>query len=161
MTLFDRAVNVVLANEGSTFTDHPSDRGGPTKYGISQVFHPDIDVKNLTREQAKTIYKVRYWQGRRYDELPDWVAIKTFDLAVNMGDRNAAKILQRALRAVGYDLKDDGIIGNITIGAAKQADEFATVVAMRSEAAGYYRSLAERKTDQAVFLRGWLNRAYA
>ncbi len=88
--LFDRAIEVVLEHEGDTSTDHPADRGGLTKFGIAQRWNPDLDVRTLTRAQAIEIYWERYWQGRGYERLPEAIAIKVFDLAVNLGDRPAS-----------------------------------------------------------------------
>jgi len=158
--LFERAIEVVLAHEGDTFTDNPNDRGGPTKYGISQRWNPDVDVRELTRERAIEIYWERYWRGRGYERLPEAVAIKVFDLAVNLGDRTAGRCLQRALRACGTAVKVDGRIGPETSGAVRWTDEAVLLAALRSEAAGEYRLRVARDSDQAAFERGWLNRAY-
>jgi lysozyme family protein len=89
-TLFDRAVEVVLAHEGEGCSDDPGDRGGPTRFGISQRWNPDIALRELTREQAIKIYRACYWSGRGYG-LPEEIAIKTFDLAVNLGERMAIR----------------------------------------------------------------------
>ena len=158
--LFERAIAVVLANEGETFTDNPLDRGGPTKFGIAQRWNPDVNVRSLTREQAIEIYWGRYWKGRGYEQLPERIAVKVFDLAVNLGDRTAVTCLQRALRACGTPVKVDGLLGPETCGAVRWTDEAVLMAALRSEAAGEYRLRVARDTDQAAFERGWLNRAY-
>ena len=68
--LFERAIEIVLAHEGETYTDHPNDHGGATKYGISQRFNPDVNVRELTRAQAIEVYWERYKDAkRRLDEL--------------------------------------------------------------------------------------------
>jgi len=159
--LFDRAIEIVLANEGEAFTDNPKDRGGPTKFGISQHWNPDVNVRELTRTRAIEIYWHRYWQGHRYEQLPEPVAIKVFDLAVNLGDQTSVTCLQRALRACGIKVKSDGRLGRETSGAAHHADAAALMAALRSEAAGEYRLRVARNADQAAFRDGWLNRAYA
>lgn len=159
--LFDRAVAVVLEHEGESYTDNPIDRGGPTKFGISQRWNPDLDVKNLSRDQAIEVYWERYWYGHRYEFLPEAIAIKVFDLAVNLGSRTAVKCLQRATHACGARVVVDGILGVETCGAARQADPKALLAALRSEAAGEYRLIVARHSDQKEFQGGWLNRAYA
>jgi lysozyme family protein len=159
--LFDRAIEVVLAHEGETYTDHPNDRGGATKFGISQLYNPGVNVRELTRAQAIEIYWERYWQGRRYERLPEPVAIKVFDLAVNLGERTAIRCLQRALRACGIQVKIDGLLGPETCGAARGAEVATLVAALRSEAAGEYRLRVARDAVQATFQDGWLNRAYS
>lgn len=159
--LFDRAIEVVLEHEGETYTDYPNDRGGPTKFGIAQRWNPDVNIKDLTRAQAIEIYWERYWQGRRYEHLPDSIAIKTFDLAVNLGHKTAVRCLQRALQACGLRVVIDGVLGTETCGAAQQSDQKALMASLRSEAAGEYRLRVARSADQIVFQGGWLNRAYA
>jgi len=159
--LFDRAIEVVLEHEGNTYTDNPADRGGPTKFGIAQRWNPDLDVASLTRERAIEVYWERYWRGHRYEFLPEAIAIKVFDLAVNLGNKTAVTCLQRALQASGLRVVIDGILGTETCGAAEQADQKALMAALRSEAAGEYRLRVARSADQIVFQGGWLNRAYA
>jgi lysozyme family protein len=159
--LFDRAIEVVLAHEGETYTNHPNDRGGSTKFGISQRWNPGVNVRELTRAQAIEIYWERYWEGRRYEQLPERVAIKVFDLAVNLGEQTAVSCLQRALRACGTRVTVDGRLGPETCGAAVEADEAALMASLRSEAAGEYRVRVARRADQAAFQGGWLNRAYS
>jgi len=158
--IFDRAIEVVLEHEGEAFTDRPSDRGGPTKYGISQRWNPDVNVRELTRAQAIEIYWEQYWQGRGYERLPETIAIKVFDLAVNLGLPTAVTCLQRALLACGLRVAIDGRLGPKTYGAAGRTDEVALMAALRSEAAGEYRVRVARDADQAAFRDGWLNRAY-
>jgi lysozyme family protein len=159
--LFERAVEFVLAHEGEAYTDHPADRGGPTKYGIAQRWHPEVNVRELTQAEAIEIYRERYWKGRGYERLPEPVAIKVFDLAVNLGDRTAVTCLQRALRACGIQVKVDGLLGRETCGAAQRAGAAALLAAVRSEAAGEYRLRVARDAGQGVFREGWLSRAYA
>jgi lysozyme family protein len=94
------------------------------------------------------------------------VAVKVFDLAVNVGPRQAHRLLQRALRACGRDVAEDGVIGPETLGAIAGVagageSPFAIVASLRSEAAGFYRTLIARRPLLAVFERGWLRRAYA
>ena len=93
--------------------------------------------------------------------LPEPVAIKVFDLAVNLGDQTAVICLQRALRACNLKVKTDGLLGPETCGAAERADAAALMAAFRSEAAGEYRLRVARDAGQAAFRDGWLNRAYA
>jgi lysozyme family protein len=159
--LFEKAIAVVLAHEGGVLTDHPNDRGGLTKFGISHRWHPDIDVAALTRREAIEIYWHSYWVGRNYELLPDPVATKVFDLAVNLGHQPAVVCLQHALRACGLPVTIDGALGPQTSRAAFRASPAALMAALRSEAAGAYRVRVARDSRQAAFLNGWLNRAYS
>ncbi len=159
--LFSVAILVVLEHESDLFTDDPADAGGQTKYGISRRANPDVDVPNLTRGQAIELYWDRYWNRRGYDKLPVDVAVKTFDLAVNMGKRRAVTCLQRALRAAGLPVATDGILGPETWGAADAADTRSLLAALRSEAACDYQLIVAHDSSKRVFLNGWLNRAYS
>ena len=159
--LFNRAIEIVLEHEGDTYTENPLDRGGPTKFGIAQRWNPDLDVKNLTRAQAIEVYWERHWQGHRYEFLPEVIAIKVFDLAVNLGYKTTVTCLQRALHACGLNVTIDGFLGTETCGAVTQVDQTALMAALRSESAGEYRLRIARSKDQVVFQGGWLNRAYA
>ena len=89
------------------------------------------------------------------------MAIKVYDLTVNLGEQTAIRCLQRALRACGIPVKIDGRLGPETCGAADRADGAALTAALRSEAAGEYRVRVARDAGQGVFRDGWLNRAYA
>lgn len=175
---FRAAVEVVLGHEGG-FVDHPADPGGATNWGISLRFlrsqgydvgdvdcDGDIDaedVRKLTREQAIEFYRKYWWDQYRYERINDQtIAIKVFDLAVNMGSGNAHKVLQRALHTVGMRYVEvDGVIGPQTIGAVNQANPAALLAAIRLEAAAFYRERVASNRKLAPFERGWLNRAYA
>lgn len=97
--------------ESDNLTTDPN--GGLTKFGISQVQHPDVDVANLTPTTATAWYRANMWLPYHCDEMPWPVCLAVFDGIVNGG---GAAALQRAL---GVD--DDGIIGSITM-AALRAD---------------------------------------
>lgn len=91
---FDDAVNFVLKEEGGYVKN---DAGkGETNYGINSSANPDIDVKNLTPEDAKSIYKERYWNALGADSLPRGLQMAAFDTAVNMGVPTAKELLKKA-----------------------------------------------------------------
>ncbi len=159
--IFNSIISTILANEGDYVND-PFDKGGETKYGISKASYPNIDITNLSLEQAKALYKQDYWDKQGYCVIQDIdLATKVLDLAVNTGSKNSIKLLQRALRACGaYEVIDDGIYGNKTTEAINNIDNSKIIVGLRSEAAGYYRGITKKDPSQKVFLTGWLNRAY-
>jgi lysozyme family protein len=136
--------------------------GGETNFGISKRSYPDVDIKNLTLDQAKTIYKRDFWDKQQYNNIDNIIiAAKIFDLSVNMGASKANILIQRALRSVGRKVNEDGILGIATLNAINVASSTELLVALRSEAAGYYRSIVASKKEQSKYLNGWLNRAYA
>ena len=81
---FPAAFAIVVGLEGGYVND-PRDPGGETKYGIAKRAHPELDIKNLTLEQAQDIYRREYWNAAACDMHPWEDAICTFDCAVNQG----------------------------------------------------------------------------
>lgn len=157
---FEKAFAYAVSNEGE-YVCNKHDQGGETKFGISQKAYPYLNIKDLTIDGAKKIYYNDYWIRAKCDQIVDAaVATKLFDLAVNTGIKQAAIILQRALRATGFILEEDGIIGSKTIQCANEANPSTLLAAMKSESAGYYRLIVAKRPSQRQFLLGWLNRAY-
>lgn len=112
--VWDSAFDLLMLNEGG-YVNNPNDPGGATKYGISKKAYPDLDIENLTLEQAKKIYKSDYWDRCKCSFIPDALSIALFDFAVNSGTKTAIKYLQKSL-----DVSVDGVIGNQTIGACNR-----------------------------------------
>jgi lysozyme family protein len=159
---FNTIINKTLSAEGGYVNDKV-DKGGETKFGISKRSYPNVDIFALTLEEAIAIYKRDFWDNQPYKDIHD-VAIsgKLFDMAVNMGIKNAIIILQRALRACGKtDIVDDGIMGDKTLKAVNLTSEWDLSIALKSEAAGYYRCIVAKNPTQEKFIKGWLNRAYS
>ena len=99
----DEIFNSVLGKEGG-YVDHPDDKGGPTKWGITQntarAHGYRGDMRDLTREQALEILEADYWYGPRFDQvaaLSSDIAAELCDTGVNMGPTVASKMLQRWL----------------------------------------------------------------
>ena len=159
---FEYAMNLVFTHEGGYINDS-SDKGGETKYGISKRSYPNIEIASITKEMAKAIYRRDFWEKERYNNIKDIaLAAKIFDISVNIGSHWANRLLQRALRAIGkQNIAEDGILGSVSLVAVNASDPLALIAALRSETAGYYRTLAAVKQNQNRFLKGWLNRTYA
>jgi lysozyme family protein len=157
---FLKAFEYVMKHEGG-YSNNPQDQGGETKFGISKRSYPHLDIKNLTRDQAKQIYFVDFWMKAKCEDIADEnLAIKLFDLAAHTGIQQANRLIQRALRAAGAPVTEDGIIGPVTLAAINKADPTDLLAALKSEAAGYYRMIAQANPSQQKFIEGWLNRAY-
>lgn len=157
---FDKAFEILMKNEGG-YVNNPCDAGGETKYGISKRSYPNLDIKHLTLIQAKSIYYKDYWLQNKCNVIDDFsLAQKLFDFSVNTGCKQAALLLQRALKSAGCPVDEDSVIGPKTLAAVKKADPACLLSAFKSEAAGYYRLIAANQNNE-VFLKGWLNRAYA
>ena len=112
-TNFNPCLTFVLWAEGG-YVDDPLDPGGATNLGITlgvlrEWRHTAVtksDVQNLTREEAGAIYRARYWNAIRGDELPAGVDLMVFDACVNLGPGRSARMLQAAV-----GVAQDGAIG--------------------------------------------------
>lgn len=177
---FRAAVGRLLLHEGG-LADNPADPGGITQWGVSIHYlrrlsaadrrrlaqaglaipsQVTVDtIRRLTRADAEIIYRVLWWDALDYAALPDPIAGKALDLAVNMGPVQAHKLIQRACRAHGEALAEDGALGPISRAAIARIGPD-LIHAIRSEAAGYYRLLAATTQFGGRFVRGWLARAY-
>ena len=156
LTSFDDIIEVTLEHEGGYVHD-PKDLGGETNFGIAGRFYPDVDIKNLTKDGAKEIYRKDYWDKNKVDDLPDNLKHIFFDMAVNQGRGTAVKILQRAINGKGGKLTVDGGFGPGTKAAlAKHTPELDRVRCYRVK---YYMDLVARKPEQERFLYGWFRRA--
>ena len=151
---FNEIIEVVLHHEGGYVND-PKDPGGETNFGIAKRSHPDVDIKNLTKDGAKEIYKEHYWDRNKVEDLPEDLRHIYFDMCVNQGRGRAVKIMQRAANAKGADLVVDGGMGPKTI-AAMDGVELQRVRAYRVK---YYADLVTRKPDLEKFYFGWFRRA--
>ena len=156
MASFDPAVAKTLIREGGArFTDNPDDRGGATKYGISQRAYPNLDIANLTEDQAKAIYKRDYWDKVCGDQLKSQaVAENVFDTAVNMGPVTATKLAQMTL-GIGVD----GKFGADTLKAANAADANEFLAEYTLAKIARYAAICNKDRSQSRFLLGWINRS--
>ena len=145
---FDQAFNRLLGHEGG-YTCNPADPGGETNWGISKRSYPNLDIKNLTADQAKSIYQHDYWQPLQLNLLPSEVQYDLFDAAVNSGNKQAIKWLQRAARVL-----DDGILGKITLAACGNIPGY--VLSARFN--GYRLQFMSALPAWNTFGRGWANR---
>lgn len=148
MTPFDAAVALVIELEGGEAL--VEDRGGLTRWGISSRANPDVNVRTLTRDQAVAIYRERYWRAVRGDELPPGLALVVFDAAVNQGAPTACRMLQAALGVTG-----DGVIGPVTLAAAKLRATPATIRAMTVRRLRRYAEAPDFRINGT----GWFDRA--
>jgi lysozyme family protein len=153
---FPRCLANVLVDEGGN-DDDPHDPGGRTSRGIIQREYnayrerqgePSQDVWQATDKEIADIYKAQYWEPW-CDKLPSGVDYEYFDMAVNMGPVEAAKLLQR-----GLDVKDDGHLGVVTLGAVDKANPVRLIAAVSDRRTAFYRSLHTFK----YFGKGWLRR---
>jgi len=157
MADFNKAIDFVLANEGG-YANNPADPGGETNFGISHRAYPTLDIKNLTREEAETIYQRDYW---KFDDVASQrVATKLFDACVNMGPSQAVRLLQLALGGIqAGPVIADGKLGPDTLAHVNAADEEKLIDEFKARLAKFYCDEAVNGSGMAGFLLGWLRRA--
>lgn len=169
MASFDIAVETILKNEGLLSND-PADHGGATKYGISLKLLQDSgidvnddgkidadDVRILNLEQAKDIYRTRFWVPL-WNKVGQALGTKLLDVSVNMGIGAAVRMCQRALNDMGQYVSVDGVFGSVSLVACQQVDEQVLLAKIRHLQRERYEAIAEADPTQEKFLKGWLNR---
>lgn len=148
---FAAAFDRLLGHEGG-YVDHPDDPGGKTRFGITEAVARAEGYQGamheLPVELARQIYRSRYWDAVRADQLPEVVRFDLFDAAVNSGPRQAAQWLQRA---AGTD--PDGIVGPITIAAVEADPE-----GVRRRFNGLRLRFMTDLSTWSSFGRGWARR---
>lgn len=157
---FDEVFARLIGHEGG-FSDDPKDPGNwtggrpgvgkllGTKYGIAANTYPDIDIKALTIEQAKAIYRRDWWDKIHADQLPGAVACQLWDFAVNAGIARAVISLQRAV-----GVADDGKLGPRTLAAVNAMPVPDVISRFNAERLDFYTSLSTWPT----YGKGWARR---
>ncbi len=161
MTAFSEALAVVLKHEGG-YANHPRDPGGETMLGVTRRTWEEWtgkrggDMRALTVAKVAPLYRARYWNPVRGDDLPPALALAVFDFGVNAGPARAIKLLQGIVNA-----SRDGVMGPATLKAVQAlagAHGLTEVVRRYMNARrDYYRALQTFDT----FGRGWLRRCDA
>ena len=157
---FNKALDLVLKHEGG-YVDHPQDPGGATNYGITKKVYETYLGRSCTKDEVKEmpldavgeIYKRKYWDKIRGDDLPNGLDWCVFDFAVNAGVSRASRTLQGFLATA-----IDGIIGSGTLEAI---DNYPTSVkgvieVYTAQRSTFYRTLKHYET----FGKGWDRRCY-
>ena len=147
---------LVLKNEGG-YVDNPADPGGATNLGCTKatweawVGHPVTkdDIKALTPNDVMPLYKVKYWDTIKGDDLPEGVDYAVFDFAINSGSSRAAKALQSVL-----SVTVDGQIGSATLRALETANPREVATAVCEARLAFLQSLPTYGT----FGKGWSRR---
>ena len=169
-------IDELIEREGG-YVNHPADKGGPTRYGITEAVARAHgyggSIAELPREEAEAIYRRLYWLRPRFDEVSvraPTVAAELFDTGANMGPAVAATFLQRALTALNRNGKDyadlvpDGRVGPATLSAldaflkvrGRERGETVLLRALEALQGERYLRLAEQRPANEAFLYGWL-----
>ena len=153
---FARALSLVLKWEGG-WSNHPQDTGGPTMKGITLATMRRYvdrkatadDLRRISDAQIAKVYRKRYWDAVKGDELPDGIDYATFDFAVNSGPARASKYLQRAA-----GVAQDGVIGPVTLAAVRGMDPVTLIESLCASRMAFLK----RIKSWPVFGEGWTNR---
>ena len=167
--VFDTAVSTVIKLEGKYLSDHPLDKGGKTRYGITQAVYdnyrdkiklPHQDVNDISINEVKTIYQNSYYKDIHASEMSPKLATVMLDTAVNFGNGTAYVIFQRALGIVGKEAQalnwgelTDYSFNNLSV---SQEDELAKRIIFERMRSRY--NIVNNNKTQASFLKGWLER---
>ena len=164
---FNEIIEEVLEAEGG-FVNDPDDKGGATNFGVTQNSYSAYlgskasveDVRNMTREEAKECYKKDFWNPAKIDRLPSNLRHIYFDMVVNMGRKNAGKIIQQAVNTKKNQtlLEVDGIVGSGTLAQVKDLTLKDVLVERSMFFANncFDGSRFAKRTRQNKFLRGWI-----
>lgn len=160
MNRFERIFDYLLRVEGG-YSDDKNDKGGKTKFGITEEDARKYGYKSRMRDlqlEVADIYNKNYYHKNGLDTLKsDKIALSVCDFIVNSGAWGAEKA-QAALNELGFDLRVDGILGEKSLAALNEVDEAKFLEKYHDLQRRYYRVLAANKPSQKKFLTGWLNR---
>jgi lysozyme family protein len=124
-----------------------------TKYGISAADFPDLDIKDISEDQAVEIYIEKYWSAH-YSGIEDQgVANKIFDMGVLFGEGTAVEYLQRILK-----ITVDGAFGPGTLEAVNESDPISLLAAYKTVLVAHALSIGAGKPNDRIFVQGWVTR---
>src|SRR5271170_2577263 len=149
------SITKTLAHEGG-YVNNPADKGGPTKYGITQLDVPGVDMQNLSLDTAIAYYQAHYVKPLYAQILNQDVLDKLFDMGVLFGVGTATLLLQRSLGMP----KPDGVFGPDTLNQTNTAGNHPddALHAYRAALAQHAIDVYKANPADGVFLKGWLNR---
>ena len=173
--------DTIKAEGGDKVTHDPADRGGLTKFGITQatwqVFRKPnwpFSVADSTYRQAEELYKQRYWIAPKFDKISALsieLAVELFDWGVTSGPSRPVKALQRCLNVLNRqsadfpDIEADGVYGRMshvalsTFAKMRGAEGERYLLEMvRALRRVFYIEIAERDATQERFENGWQSR---
>jgi len=153
---FDACFELMIKHEGG-YVNHPKDPGGRTNLGVTQrvweahtgQIATEAEMRGLTRDKVKPLYRKNYWDKVKGDDLPKGVDYAVFDYAVNSGPGRAARTLQRVI-----GVAQDGAIGPKTLEKVSDANPRELVQDVCEQRMSFLQSLPTWGT----FGRGWKRR---
>jgi lysozyme family protein len=153
---WQKSFELMLKSEGG-YVNNPADPGGMTNLGVTKATwenwvgraSDEAEMRGLTPEKVEPLYKKKYWDAVRGDELPAGISYLCFDFAVNAGAGRSIKTLQTAV-----GVTPDGGFGPMTMAAVQAVEPNELIERFSQAKEDFYRSL----TTFSTFGKGWLNR---
>jgi len=148
----------ILVHEGG-YSDHPRDPGGATNMGVIQNTYDGWrtkkgqskrSVRHITKGEVVAIYKEQYWDKVWGDQLPNGVDYSLYDFAINSGPSRAVKFIQRLV-----GVKEDGVMGNVTLNAIKQSDDLRNLISDLNHSRWDW---LKKLRHYSTFGKGWTRR---
>lgn len=174
--MFDECFEKLIGIERG-YSNNPNDPGGETKYGVSKRSYPDEDIKNLTLDRAKYLYRRDFWDKLRLDDVGAYslrVAEIMFEFGVNAGVHWSGVYLQRALNALNRrgtlfsDIKEDGVVGANTLKSLKSYasarghnGEAVLFKCLNAQVGAYYIDICRKNERLEEFFFGWIDNRVA
>jgi len=150
---FNQAVQKTLIHEGG-YVNNPADKGGPTKYGITQADMPNLNIATINQAQAESYYLEHYWKPL-YSQITDQLLCeKIFDMGVLFGVGTAVKMLQISM-AKEINLVSDGTFGPNTLAATNM---YGDLNAYKQTLLAHIISVVTANPGDSVFIKGWTSR---
>lgn len=168
MTSFERARAYLLPNESSEYTNDPDDRGGPTRWGVTQKSYSKYlgrpvtaeEIAGLAWEDTKRFYEEMYWQKLWCDRMKKTaIAIAVFDTGVLYGCSAAAAATQSALILGGAPVTLDGIVGGKTVAYLNIASVKIFLTNFHSYILRRLDKVIQENPVNEKFRNGWKKRA--
>lgn len=148
--MFKFQIDYIIDNwEGTVYENNAGDRGGGTKFGITEKDYPLVNIKNLTRGGAIDIYFNDYWKRGKLNLIPQPIQFMQFAGTVNFGVTGQIKALQDAA-----NVSQDGTLGSQTLAAANNVTPKMLFLAQKAR----YDRIVANDSSQQTFYRGWINR---
>ena len=153
---WQKSFELMLKSEGG-YVNNPADPGGMTNLGVTKATwenwvgreSDEAEMRGLTPEKVEPLYKKKFWDAVRADELPVGLDYLMFDFGVNAGPGRAIKVMQSAV-----GVTPDGGFGPLTLAAVQAIDPVELIEKFSQAKEDFYRSLG----TFATFGKGWLNR---
>lgn len=158
-------IDGIIEREGREYTNHPADRGGPTKFGITlktlrrwrrdqQLVAKDVQTMDVA--EARSIYQHDYIAAPGFGKIThNILRTQLIDFGVTSGPDDAVLALQRVL-----DVKQDGAIGPVTLAALHRFGAAKCNNLVLRERVLHHAKDVRRNPKQAAFIVGWTNRAF-